>query len=70
MFSLIKEVGPVLTNSFQPEVIGEIIKGCVQKYPTCDEVLSEHECVITMPNEMIAGTIAKYLEYGTMGRYA
>ena len=57
-----KEDGPVLTNLFQPEVIGEIIKGCVQKYPTSVEVLNEYECVITMTNKMIASTIAKDLE--------
>ena len=57
-----KEDGPVLSNLFQPEVIGEIIKGCLEKYPTSVEVLNEYECVITMTNKMIASTIAKDLE--------
>ena len=57
-----KEGGPVLTNLFQSEVIGEIIKGCVQKYPTSVNVLNEYEVVITMPNEMIADIVAKDLE--------
>ena len=57
-----KEGGPVLTNLFQSEVIGEIIKGCVQKYPTSVNVFNEYEVVITMPNEMIADIVAKDLE--------
>ena len=57
-----KEGGPVLTNLFQPEVIGEIVKGCVQKYPTSVDVLTEYEFVITKPSEMIASIVAKYLQ--------
>ena len=56
-----KEGGPVLTNFFQPEVIGEIVKGCVQKYPTSVNVLNEYEFVITMPSEMIASIAANDL---------
>ena len=42
--------------------IAEIIKGCVQKYPTSVDVLNEYEVVITMLNEMIADIVAKDLE--------
>ena len=52
----------MLTNLFQSEVIGEIIKGCVEKYPIRVNVLNEYEVVITMPNEMIADIVAKDLE--------
>ena len=66
-----KEAGPVLTNLFQPEVIGEIVKGCVQKYPTCVDVLNEYEFAIAMPSEMIGSIVAKDLqEYEAMGRHA
>ena len=57
-----KEDGPVLTNLLQSEVIGEIIKGCIQKYPSSVNILNEYEVVITMPNEMIADIVAKDLE--------
>ena len=53
-----KEGGPVLTNLFQPEVIGEIDKGYVPKYPTSVDVLNEYEFVITMSSEMIVSIVA------------
>ena len=57
-----KEGGPVLTNLLQSEVIGEIIKGCGEIYPTSVNVLNEYEIVVTMPSEMIADIVANNLE--------
>ena len=37
-----REGGPVLTNLFQVEVTGEIIKGCIREYLTSVDILNEY----------------------------
>ena len=56
------EGGPMVTNLFQTDVIGEIIRGCVQVYPFNLDILNEMECVIEMPREMVASIVAQNLQ--------